>query len=121
MGPDGVVPLAVEGVGIPAHRGDLGVGDLPAHRIAAPIQSTGDRQALCGGGRGDQPDDRFIVPLWFAKIERDCIARGIFTSTADLRRKLMQYIRPSASGRQLAGPRSLGLVPRRRGAYHRIR
>lgn len=33
------------------------------------------------------------VELWFAKIERDCIARGIFTSTPDLRRKLMQYIR----------------------------
>lgn len=33
------------------------------------------------------------VELWFAKIERDCIARGIFTSTADLRRQLMQYIR----------------------------
>lgn len=33
------------------------------------------------------------VELWFAKIERDCIARGIFTSTMDLRRKLMQYIR----------------------------
>ena len=33
------------------------------------------------------------VELWFAKIERDCIARGIFTSTADLRRKLMAYIR----------------------------
>lgn len=33
------------------------------------------------------------VELWFAKIERECIARGIFTSTADLRRKLMQYIR----------------------------
>jgi transposase len=33
------------------------------------------------------------VELWFAKIERDCIARGIFTSTSDLRRKLMQYIR----------------------------
>ena len=33
------------------------------------------------------------VELWFAKIERDCIARGIFTSVADLRRKLMQYIR----------------------------
>ena len=33
------------------------------------------------------------VELWFAKIERDCIARGIFTSIADLRRKLMQYIR----------------------------
>lgn len=33
------------------------------------------------------------VELWFAKIERDCIARGIVTSTADLRRKLMQDIR----------------------------
>ncbi len=33
------------------------------------------------------------VELWFAKIERDCIARGIFTSTTDLRRKLLQYIR----------------------------
>src|SRR5213593_2063968 len=33
------------------------------------------------------------IELWFAKIERDCLARGIFTSTADLRRKLMQYIR----------------------------
>jgi transposase len=33
------------------------------------------------------------VELWFAKIERECIARGIFTSTTDLRRKLLQYIR----------------------------
>ena len=33
------------------------------------------------------------VELWFSKIERECIARGIFTSTADLRRKLMQYIK----------------------------
>ena len=33
------------------------------------------------------------VELWFAKIERDVIARGIFTSVADLRRKLMRYIR----------------------------
>jgi transposase len=33
------------------------------------------------------------VDLWFAKIERDVIARGIFTSTADLKRKLMRYIR----------------------------
>jgi transposase len=33
------------------------------------------------------------IELWFAKIERDMIARGIFTSTADLRRKLLQYIR----------------------------
>jgi transposase len=33
------------------------------------------------------------IELWFAKIERDMIARGIFTSTTDLRRKLLQYIR----------------------------
>ncbi len=33
------------------------------------------------------------VELWFAKIERDLLARGIFTSVSDLRRKLLQYIR----------------------------
>jgi hypothetical protein len=33
------------------------------------------------------------VELWFAKIERDVIARGIFTSVADLKRKIMKYIR----------------------------
>ena len=33
------------------------------------------------------------VELWFAKIERDVIARGIFTSVTDLKRKIMRYIR----------------------------
>jgi len=33
------------------------------------------------------------VELWFAKIERDVLARGIFTSVADLRRKILRYIR----------------------------
>ena len=33
------------------------------------------------------------VELWFNKIERDVIARGVFTSTSDLSRKLMRYIR----------------------------
>ena len=33
------------------------------------------------------------VELWFGKIERDVIARGVFTSLTDLRRKLMKYIR----------------------------
>ena len=28
------------------------------------------------------------VELWFAKIQRDVISRGIFTSVADLARKL---------------------------------
>jgi hypothetical protein len=33
------------------------------------------------------------VELWFAKIERDVIARGIFTSVPDLARKIRRYIR----------------------------
>lgn len=32
------------------------------------------------------------VELWFAKIERDVIARGVFTSVPDLRNKLLRYI-----------------------------
>jgi transposase len=33
------------------------------------------------------------VELWFARIERDVVARGVFTSVKDLARKLMRYIR----------------------------
>lgn len=33
------------------------------------------------------------VEIWFAKIERDVIARGVFNSVVDLKRKLMRYIR----------------------------
>ena len=33
------------------------------------------------------------VELWFSKIERDLLARGIFTSVADLARKIRRYIR----------------------------
>jgi transposase len=32
------------------------------------------------------------VELWFAKIERDVIARGVFTSVKDLAKKLRRYI-----------------------------
>ncbi len=32
------------------------------------------------------------VELWFSKVQRDVIARGIFTSTADLARQLRRYI-----------------------------
>jgi len=32
------------------------------------------------------------VELWFAKIQRDVIRRGVFTSAADLARKLRKYI-----------------------------
>ncbi|MET0508303.1 MAG: IS630 family transposase, partial [Burkholderiaceae bacterium] len=33
------------------------------------------------------------VESWFARIERDVLARGVLTSVADLKRKLMRYIR----------------------------
>lgn len=32
------------------------------------------------------------VEIWFSKIERDVIARGVFTSVDDLARKLLRYI-----------------------------
>jgi transposase len=34
------------------------------------------------------------VELWFGKIERDLLARGIFTSLPDLARKIRRYITP---------------------------
>ena len=33
------------------------------------------------------------VEIWFSKIQRDVIARGVFTSVNDLARKLMRYIK----------------------------
>jgi transposase len=33
------------------------------------------------------------VEIWFSKIQRDVIARGIFRSVKDLDRKIMRYIR----------------------------
>jgi transposase len=33
------------------------------------------------------------VEIWFSKLQRDVIDRGIFTSVADLRRKIIRYIR----------------------------
>src|SRR6185369_11099058 len=33
------------------------------------------------------------VELWFSKIERDLLTRGLFTSVTDLARKIRRYIR----------------------------
>jgi hypothetical protein len=35
---------------------------------------------------------RCVHRLWFAKIDRELIARGVFTSVADFARKLRRYI-----------------------------
>jgi len=40
------------------------------------------------------------VELWFAKIQRDVIARGVFTSVADLGNKLRKYIRAYSKSAQ---------------------
>lgn len=40
------------------------------------------------------------VEIWFGKIERDVIARGVFTSVADLARKLRKYIKAYAKSAQ---------------------
>jgi len=33
------------------------------------------------------------MEIWFAQIEREVIARGVFTSVRDLAREIMRYIR----------------------------
>jgi transposase len=33
------------------------------------------------------------VEIWFSKLQRDVIDRGIFTSVADLKRNILRYIR----------------------------
>ena len=40
------------------------------------------------------------VELWFAKIEREVIARGVFTSVSDLARKLRRYINAYSANAQ---------------------
>src|SRR4051794_31674993 len=37
------------------------------------------------------------VELWFAEIQRDLLARGIFRSVADLSRKIRKYVRAYAN------------------------
>jgi transposase len=40
------------------------------------------------------------IEIWFARIEREVIARGVFTSVKDLSRKLMRYIRAYSKAAQ---------------------
>ncbi len=40
------------------------------------------------------------IEIWFAKIERQVIARGVFTSVTDLARKLRRYINAYSSSAQ---------------------
>lgn len=58
------------------------------------------------------------MEIWFAKIERDVIARGVFTSVADLRRKLLRYI--WAYAKRARAFRWTYTVPKRRIVTERI-
>ena len=52
------------------------------------------------------------VEIWFAKIEREVIARGIFTSVPDLARKLRRYINAySANARPIQWKHSDSRTP----------
>src|ERR1700691_6480753 len=55
------------------------------------------------------------VELWFAKIQRDVISRGVFTSVADLARKLRKYIEAYAKSAN-AGH---AVLPHAKRAYER--
>lgn len=62
---------------------------------AAPSVGTGPVEGMTAA-RHTSADLQLVaqqVELWIARIEPDCIARGIFTSVPDPRRKLMQNIR----------------------------
>jgi transposase len=70
-------------------------------------QSVSSQNPRCAGFPRKNPRVRFHftptysswlnqVEIWFVKIERDVIARGVLTSVADLSRKLMKYIRAYA-------------------------
>jgi len=49
------------------------------------------------------------VELWFSKIQRDLIARGVFTSLPDLSRKLLRYIATTTRRPRLSS--GLGVIP----------
>jgi DDE superfamily endonuclease len=42
------------------------------------------------------------VEIWFSKLQRDLIARGIFASRNDLKRKIMRYIRAHNANAKLS-------------------
>jgi hypothetical protein len=63
---DGVIPLAVKGMGCQVDSRDLVVGDATPGAIPAAIEPTRDRESLRGCGVGNEPHDRFIVAQWLA-------------------------------------------------------
>ena len=72
MGPDGVVPFALEGVTNEIDRGHLGIGDGDAGGVARGIEFAADAQPSLGRGGADQIDDDAVADQWFgAPIRAD--------------------------------------------------
>ena len=71
--------------------------------VVAAIVKTNSASVSTALGRTSHPNVRLHftptysswlnqVELWFSKLQREVIARGIFTSVQDLARKLRRYI-----------------------------
>ena len=61
--------------------------------ILPRISLEGQGPSACRTGSPEAVLAPWQVEIWFSKVERDVIARGVFTSVADLARKLRKYIR----------------------------
>ena len=79
-----------------AHEIHIVLDNLSAHKTATVEQFLSDHPKVQLHFTPTYSSWLNQVELWFAKIERDVIARGVFTSVSDLRRKLMRYIRAYA-------------------------
>jgi transposase len=67
--------------------------NLSAHKTKAVEQFLQQNPRVCFHFTPTYSSWLNQVELWFAKIQRDVIDRGVFTSVADLARKLRRYIR----------------------------
>src|SRR5258706_2067506 len=59
LGPDGIVPLAMESVSGDVKAVEFLIGDFDPYRIGIGILHSGDRQAFLGRGVRDQFNDGF--------------------------------------------------------------
>jgi transposase len=71
----------------------LDLSNLSAHKTQRVEQFVADHQTVSIHYLPTYSSWLNQVELWFAKIQRNVIARGVFRSVADLNRKLMRYIR----------------------------
>lgn len=70
--------------------------NLSTHKIKAVEQFLADHPKVHFHFTPTYSSSLNQVELWFAKIQRDLLARGVLTSVADLARKIRKYIRAYA-------------------------